>query len=252
MSKSFNSYSSKSSEMSIKDLDTGSRKVAIYLSTFDSLDSDNDIIRKGAFKKSIQERGPQTNSNRQIAFLRYHNWEKQIGRFEELSEDSKGLFAVGYLGTSTLGSDALADYKDGIIKEHSIGFNYIKDKIKFIEDSSDAGGFYEINEVKLWEGSAVTFGANEHTNVIEVAKSLSPQELIEKATHLSSEIDLVGKALANGQGTDDRLHSLEMKLKVLNSQLLTLVKLDPLDKQSISQPNKKSFDWEKVVSNINL
>ena len=98
----------------IKDIDTGSRQVAVYLSKFDAIDSDMDVIKKGAFKKSLKERGIKSTSNRKIAFLRHHDWEKQIGKFVELAEDDFGLYAVGQLGRSTDGDDAFMDYQDGI------------------------------------------------------------------------------------------------------------------------------------------
>ena len=50
----------------IKDIDTQKREVSIYLSKFDTMDSDMDVIKKGAFSKSIQERGPGSSSNRKI------------------------------------------------------------------------------------------------------------------------------------------------------------------------------------------
>ena len=62
----------------VKDLDIRERKVAVYLSKFDSLDADFDIIRKGAFTKSLQERGVDSSSNRKIAFLRHHDWENRL------------------------------------------------------------------------------------------------------------------------------------------------------------------------------
>ena len=52
MEKPINSYSTKSQNLEIKDLNEGSREVAMYLARFDNMDSDNDIIRRGAFKKS--------------------------------------------------------------------------------------------------------------------------------------------------------------------------------------------------------
>ena len=70
--------------LKIKDLDIQARRVKIVLSRFDTLDSDSDIIRKGAFKKSIEERGPNSANNRKIAFLRYHDWEHPIGKFVHL------------------------------------------------------------------------------------------------------------------------------------------------------------------------
>jgi len=250
MEKTITSYSLKGLNTQIKDLDTNSRQVAVYLSVFDVIDSDNDIIRRGAFKKSIQERGVDSGSNRKIAFLRYHDWQQPIGKFLELSEDEKGLFAVGQLSNSTLGNDTFEDYKDGIITEHSIGFQYVKDKIRWIDDETkEAGGFFEVSEVKLWEGSAVTFGANEFTNVVEVAKSEGKTETAQK---ISTEIDLISKALVNGKGTDDRLHGMEMKLKFLNAQLLALATAEPFTKHSVkSEPqDQQPFDWNKVITNL--
>ena len=252
MDKIFNSYQMKTHEnldLSIKDIDQGSRKVSMYLSRFDVMDSDNDIIRKGAFKKSIQERGPMSSSNRKIAFLRYHNWEMPIGKFLELNEDDSGLYAVAQLGISTDAMNALADYQEGIIKEHSIGFRYVKDKIKFIEDDSmDSKGFYEVSEDQLFEGSAVTFGANEFTNVIEVAKSEGVQDI---ALKIHDEINMITKSLANGKGTDERLYNMEMRLKFLNARMLDLTKMESFDKSSIkseSSADAPGFDWSKVGS----
>jgi len=170
-----------------------------------------------------------------------------IGKFARLEEDQKGLFGVAKLGTSTLGNDAFNDYKDGIIREHSIGFKYIKDKIRFVETDNDGGGFYEVSEVALFEGSAVTFGANDLTNVVEVAKTEGKEIAAQK---IADEINIVVKAIINGQGTDDRQYNLEMKLKFLNEQLLTLATLDPFNKQSIKSEPKNiiTFDWNIVAN----
>ena len=251
MEKPIRGYSTKSQNLEIKDLNEGSREVAMYLARFDNLDSDNDIIRRGAFKKSIQERGPGSTTNRKIAYLRFHNWEKPIGKFERLEEDENGLFAVGKLGNSTGGNDALNDYKDGIIREHSIGFKYLVDKIKIIGEDPDERNIYEVSEVALFEGSAVTFGANDETNVVEVAKSEGRKETINK---IAEELDVIVKAITNGQGTDERQYNLEMRLKYLNAQLITLANNDPFNKQSIkSEPEKiiLPFDWNAVCKGIN-
>ena len=147
-------YGVKTIDVKITDLDEGSRQVKGYFASFDTLDSDRDVIRKGAFTKSIQERGVNSSGNRKIAHLRNHDWEQQIGRIDELAEDSKGLYFVSTLGTSSKGEDALRDYQDGILREHSIGFNYIKGKIEEVKESNlHIAGHFEVTEVKLWEGS---------------------------------------------------------------------------------------------------
>ena len=234
----------------IKDISSDKRQVAVYLAKFDNIDSDNDMIKKGAFTKSIQERGPDSTSNRKIAFLRWHDWEKPIGKFLTLEEDDFGLFAVSQLGTSQLGEDAFRDYTDGIIREHSIGFQYIQDKMKFIEDmNAPDKGYFMISELKLYEGSAVTFGANSETNVVDVMKS---EDKVEKAVKISNEIDILIKGLANGKGSDERLFEMEMKLKYLNSQMLILAKSEPFVKEHslITEPiiTDVPFNWSKVIS----
>jgi HK97 family phage prohead protease len=244
-----NLYSTKSA-LEIKDLDSENRKVVVYLAKFDNIDSDNDMFVKGAFSKSIQERGPQSTSNRKIAFLRHHNWEMPIGKFLDIKEDDNGLYAVGQLGRSTLGEDAFKDYEDGIIREHSIGFQYIGDKTRWMEDSTmEKGGYYQLGEVKLFEGSAVTFGANEMTNVVDVIKSENKNEIIER---ISNDLHIVIKALSNGKGTDERLYELEMKSKYLSSQLVLLAKQDPMLIQSVkSEPEDvELFNWSNVVNNL--
>jgi HK97 family phage prohead protease len=251
MDKNVNIYQVKSHNLMVKDLDEGSRKVAMYLSKFDNIDSDNDVIRKGAFSKSIQERGPLSASNRKIAFLRYHNWEMPIGKFLELKEDDQGLFAVAQLSESTMGNDAMIDYKEGIIREHSIGFRYIKDKIRFIEDAAmESGGFYEVNEVQLFEGSAVTFGANEFTNVVEVAKNEGQKDGI--INRIADEIRVITKSITKGEGTDERLFELEMKLNFLNGRLVELAKMNPQQKQfMINKPSEdQSFNWSEVINKL--
>ena len=114
-------YGVKTVNIKVTDLDEGSRQVKGYFGAFDNLDSDRDVIRNGAFAKSIKESGPKSSGNRKIAHLRNHDWEHQIGRPTELFEDSKGLGFVSILGRSTKGNDAFLDYQDGILNEHSIG-----------------------------------------------------------------------------------------------------------------------------------
>ena len=245
MKRNINQYSVKSFDTSIKDISLGKREVAMYLSKFDVIDSDNDMIVKGAFEKSIKERGVNSGSNRNIAFLRYHDWQHQIGKFLKLEEDQKGLFAVAQLGTSTKGEDALRDYEDGIIQEHSIGFQYMPDEVKWIEEAGKKG-YYRIEEVKLFEGSAVTFGSNEFTEVLSIGKSENKVDALNK---LTKEIDIVTKALINGRGTDERMYNLEMKLKYLNSRLidLAIIKSNVPKLEEIQQiNNKQDFNWGEL------
>jgi len=240
MNKNFTQYKTKSIT-EIKDLSLGKREVAMYLSKFGVLDSDNDIIIKGAFKRSLLDRGVDSASNRKIAFLRYHDWQHQIGKFIRLEEDDLGLFAVGKLSTSTKGEDALRDYEEEIIKEHSIGYQYLTDQIRKVGDN------FEIFEVKLFEGSAVTFAACQETEVLAIGKSENKIQLVEK---YAKEIEIVTKSLINGKGTDERLYNLEMKLKYLNSRLVDLAMMPTVTSPKAESPKqvnvKSQFNWDKL------
>jgi HK97 family phage prohead protease len=211
------------------------------------MDSDNDIIRKGAFTKSIAERGVNSISNRKIAFLRHHDWQQPIGKWLTLQEDDYGLFAVGQMGNSTIANDAWEDYKMEIIREHSIGFQYVQDKIKFVEDLSvNGGGYYEVTEVKLFEGSAVTFGSNEYTQVVQVK---SAEDKNAKLLEITKHIDNVIKSLTTGEYSDDRGYALEMRLKWLQNKFMLLSTAEPFAKE-YSEKGKpmENFDWAQVVN----
>lgn len=222
-------YGVKSTTVEIKDIDEGNRIVTGYLSAFDVKDSDADVIRKGAFKKSLKERGVNSKSNRKIAHLRNHDWEHQIGMFTTLEEDDYGLYFESKLGRSTKGVDALLDYQDGILREHSIGFNYVDGKIKKKEDE-EHGEYFEIKEVKLWEGSGVTFGANEFTPVLSAEKSLEDSDYLAR---LNEDMNVLIGALKNGKGTDERLENIEFKLKQIQQKYNSLIELKSFDKNTL-------------------
>ena len=204
-----NLFQTKNIELSVKDVDTAGRRVKIMLSRFNNIDSDGDIITRGAFAKSIKERGPDSQSNRKVKFLRYHDFEHQIGLFKQLEESADGLIGYADLGRSTKGNDAFLDYQDGIITEHSIGFQTINDKIEVRED-----GTQYLKEVILWEGSAVTFGANSETPLFTVSKG-NGKEYLEK---LNQKMNGLTNALKNGKGTDERLEAIEMNIRVCQTK----------------------------------
>ena len=233
MDKIFKQFEVKTQSLSVKDVDIQTRRVKVQLAAFNNIDSDKDVIRKGAFAKSISERGAESQSNRKIAFLRYHDFSHQIGKFLTLEETDFGLVAVAELGRSTKGNDAMLDYQDGIIKEHSIGFNYVADKMQLVGEGDQA--YFDIKEVVLWEGSAVTFGANSLTPTLDVSKG-NHAEVLET---LNKEMAAYLYALKEGKGTDERLYSIEMGLKVCQQKYNSLIQFQPVVKATEEEkPNK--------------
>lgn len=242
MKKILKQYEVKNLSLEVKDIDSQTRRVKLAMASFNNVDSDRDVIRKGAFAKSIQERGPESISNRKIAHLRYHDWEHQVGKFISLEENDFHLIGVSQLGNSTKGNDAFLDYQDGIIMEHSIGFQYLPDKMQLIGEGETA--YWDIKEVILWEGSAVTFGANSLTPTIDVSKG-NKTEVIEK---INKEMNAYITALKNGKGTDERLFQIEMGLKVCQEKYNEIINFTPVEKKSIEQekPEEEIKDARKL------
>lgn len=124
-----------------------------YASIFGNRDSWDDIMEQGAFKKTIKE------NFKRIKILAYHRITDVIGKPLKLEEDSKGLAFEGQISDTTIGRDMNTLIKDKVITEMSIGYNAIK-----WEYDADEGIRY-LKEVRLWEISPVTWGANEKANI---------------------------------------------------------------------------------------
>jgi len=242
-----NTYKVKTLGLEIKDIDAQTRRVKFAASAFNNIDSDGDIIRFGAFKKSIEERGPESVSNRKIAHLRHHDWEHQIGRLIQLEETHDHLIAVSELGRSTKGNDAFLDYEDGIINEHSIGFNFITDKMNFLE--VDNQQVREATELFLWEISSVTFGANSLTPTLSVSKG----NQVEVLDTINKQMTGLITALKHGKGSDERLFTYEMQLKVIQEKYNSLIELkQPLEEgtSEIIKPNSNDCSQSNELLNF--
>lgn len=180
----------------VKDLDMKNRVVTGYLSSFGNEDSYKDIVMPGAFKKSINERKDS------VFFLNQHNWAQPHGNFNILKEDAKGLyFESKPLIDTTYSSDALKLYDAGIIKEHSFGYETIK------SDFDSDTNIRHLKEIKLYEGSNVTRGANPETPFTGFkCKTLKEIDIEQKN---------IIKAIHNGTFTDETFALLEIALKQL-------------------------------------
>jgi len=215
----------KNYDATINDLDVNNGIVTGYFSKFGNIDRDEDMIMPGAFAKSIQERGPKSNKP-EIAFLWQHDMYKPLGKLVDLREDGYGLYFEAKVSDTSYGQDALKLYRDGVITQHSIGFQ----TIKAIEEQDGDKEVNKILEVKLWEGSAVTFGANPDTPFIGF-KAYTFEEKQDR-------VKLLVKCLKNGDYTDEMFSLIEFELLKLTSvesviekeaDTITSVKNNPID-----------------------
>ena len=193
----------KTLQSAVKDIDTKGRVVTGYYSAFGNVDSDGDVILQGAFDRTLRERGP--DGKNKIMHLWQHDPWRPIGKPSVLQEDEKGLYFETYFPETTLGNDTLKLYEAGIINEHSIGYKVLQAD----QSTRDGQEIQEIKEIMLWEGSSVTWGANEQTPATGI-KSLFGDE-----TNLQTEIERIQKFLRKGDVTDDTFEMLEYKLEQL-------------------------------------
>ena len=69
-----------------------SRTISGYAAIFGNKDKAHDILLKGCFSKSINERGPQSQANDKIILLWMHDLSEPLGFITELKEDDRGLY----------------------------------------------------------------------------------------------------------------------------------------------------------------
>ncbi len=136
-----------------------------YASTFDVIDQGGDIVVKGAYAKTLTERGA-----RGIKLLFDHNPSQPIGMWEELREDDVGLYARGRLLLDVpKAAEVYTLMRAGAVDGLSIGYRVVNSA----RDTTQ--GARLLQEVDLREISVVTFPMNE-TSLIAWVKGTLPTE----------------------------------------------------------------------------
>lgn len=116
-----------------------------------------EIFMKGAFAKSIQERGPGATSNYEIKFLYQHNQADALSLFEELKEDETGLyFRTKALDDVPSADRTLKQITSGTLNNFSMGFDFVWDRMEY-DEQQDA---IIIKEAALYEISVVSIPAD--------------------------------------------------------------------------------------------
>jgi HK97 family phage prohead protease len=212
-----------------QDTDLKQGIVSGYFAMFGNKDLDGDIIERGAFTKTIQERGPK--GKQLIKYLLDHDRTKSVAKINELYEDVKGLRYDAKIGTHSLGQDFMKMIESGLINQHSFGFAIVKE---MYDEQSKAN---RIKEVAMMEGSAIQFlGANPETTLIDLKSESDAMKYF----------DLLEKFVKTSDATDETLQKLELRLKSLSELLkptevtLNNEKAD-LDTKSIIEQLKKTF-----------
>jgi HK97 family phage prohead protease len=171
-------YKNITCQIDTKTLSVTGRTVTGYLSAFKNRDSDNDILMPGCFAKSLAERGVGTTGGNTIAHLWQHKMDTPLGSYTVLKEDDYGLYFECVYDDIQKANDALVQFKSGTLKNFSIGYAYVWDKMEYMDycekdnaivmpggccpqcGSTTLSYCFIIKEVELYEGSVVTLAAN--------------------------------------------------------------------------------------------
>ncbi|SDY97708.1 HK97 family phage prohead protease [Hymenobacter psychrophilus] len=209
------SYAHSAPVLLLKDIDPKGRTVQFYGSAFGNVDSDGDVVVKGAFAKTILEAGPL--GAKRIKHLRQHQTQQLIGRFTELKEDEKGLLCTSILADSTEGNDALALYELDLF-EHSIGYGVIK------QQYDQGTGINTLTELRLREVSSVTWGANGDTPLVGI-KCDTKAGFEQSLARLEDREAKLVKALRHGTISDNLGHQLADELEALQTAYKGMISL---------------------------
>lgn len=173
----------KSVSFDTKDIvvDQDRRTISGYAAIFGNKDKSGDILIKGCFSKSIQERGPESSANDKIIFLWMHKMDEPIGKITKLVEDDKGLYFEAEIDKIQLGDRAINQLESGTLNQFSIGYSYVWDKMEYDEEK-DA---YIVKEVILYETSVVSIGCNGQTYY----SGLKSDEITDKHKELQEKIE---------------------------------------------------------------
>jgi HK97 family phage prohead protease len=227
-------YNYKSFEANVKDVDSKKGEVSGYFSAFGMVDSDGDIMMPGAFKRSIQDWGPEAKGR--VKHLLNHDPSQPLGKIIELKEDGYGLFYRSQVGTHRLGQDFIKMVESGLIGEHSIGFRILRE-----QKAAEAN---EIHEVMLFEGSSLTaWGANEYTPILGI-KSL------EECTKIQEQIKTFEKFIRNSDVTDETIELCLIKVRQLAQAIEKASSTQAVENTPVQQKNNEELE-QSLISILN-
>ncbi len=140
------------------------RVICGYMLSFGNRNHHGESFVKGSAARSIEVRGPGSDSNYQAAFLWQHRQDDPLATHAVVEEDDFGV----YFETKPLDEHvpnaerALSQTRSGTLNQFSIGFDYVYDKIEYREKDDTLIIF----DFEWYENSIVTIGSDSHTKAL--------------------------------------------------------------------------------------
>lgn len=216
-----------------EDFDPVSRKISGYGAVFNNIDKAQDLLIKGCFAKSINDRGPESQANDKIIMLWMHDMKEPVGKITKLAEDEKGLYFEAIIDDIPLGDRAIKQLESGTLNQFSIGYNYVWENCQW-DSERDC---LMVKEVILYEISVVSIGCNGLTEYT----GLKSDEVDTAINSLQKEIDL------ELQGLNITKKSV---LQELFRKCFSLASQKPIDEQKQSLKEQAEPKHQSLVKGI--
>jgi uncharacterized protein len=203
------------------DADEKSGIVKGYGSVFGNIDSDGDVIRRGAYTKTIKENGYR------VKYLYQHDMNKPLGKMVNLYEDEKGLVFEASIPKTQLGKDVIELMKAGVITENSVGILPIQKEHK--------DNYRELVECKLYEISAVTLASNDQCMITDVKGNIDKELFLKR-------FDALTKVIRKSEISDELGYAIESEIYKLKSLVSNITLPD-----NSTKPIKKEDDSNEIL-----
>jgi HK97 family phage prohead protease len=184
------------------------RKIKGYPIVWGEKNDYAELFVKGSTLNSLNARGIGATKNA-ILVLNQHNQAQILARPSVLQEDEYGLyFEADIIKGTQYADEVIAQIRQGVLNQLSVGFNYVWDKVEYDKNISA----YALKEVKLYEISLVAFssstGARLKTRsyrdfqIRSIIDKYGPQEIRDFQTLLSSHQGAATSTPANSSATN--------------------------------------------------
>ena len=155
----------KSSPTSIKSVDPDTGVFSAYVSVWDNVDSYGDVMRKGAFSKTLEEWQAKGAPIPVLWSHRTDDPDMNIGHVIEAKEDDRGLLVKAQIDLdSPKGATVYRLMKGGRVREFSFAYSVTDGS----PQTKDGNSFYEIRGVNLYEVGPTPVGANPATELLDL------------------------------------------------------------------------------------
>lgn len=161
-------------------------KIEGYASKFDGIDSYGDMIHKGAYEKTLQDR-------KLPVFMRFEHKAGMLppGKWTRLEEDSSGLFVVGELTKGqSLATDIRASLEHQTLQGLSIGYRIPKGGVE------EKDGIRHIKAIDLVEISIVQNPADSEAMITGLKAEIETIESLKEAERFLRDVDTFSKSAA--------------------------------------------------------